>query len=257
MKPQQTFYESVLPVVVLYKQSFSQSLTLQSLAQNLEALGITLDIVVYDNSPGPDASALSFSWKALNVIYIPDVHNQGLSKAYNIAAVKAHRLKKRWLLLFDQDTQFPADFLQTYAIAVEENPDVNIFAPCLKLGNGIVFSPCIAKHKRGYPPGNISPGKYSLYQYSPVNSGLLVRLNLFMEVGGYNEKVKVDFCDFQFLEKVRWTSPDFFLTTGTGLQHFSGQEPTFSGLVTGGYHWFSISGQFTNMHGWSKVLTLC
>jgi glycosyltransferase involved in cell wall biosynthesis len=224
MKYHEILCRQILPVVVLYQQSIGQSLTLQSLQQNLERLGLRMDVFVYDNSPEPQAVEQSFAWKSFNVFYRHDPHNSGLSKAYNTAAVKARGLKKEWLLLLDQDTILPPNFFETYASAVRDNRHIKIFSPILKLESGKIFSPCLLKHKRGYPPKRISPGRHSLWTYSPVNSGMLVCLKLFFKVGGYNEKLKIDFCDFQFLEKVRKISPDFFLTTATGLQNYSNAE---------------------------------
>ena len=86
----------------------------------------------------------------------------------------------------------------------------------------------MAKHKRGYPAGQLIPGLHNLYKLSPVNSGLLVSLSLFERAGGYNEKVKVDFCDFQFLEKVRRIDARFYLMPMTALQDFSNAELSLS-----------------------------
>ncbi|MEJ5961290.1 glycosyltransferase [Pedobacter immunditicola] len=224
MKYHEVFYCQLLPVVVLYQQNIGQSLTLQSLQLNLERSGLRMDIFVYDNSPEPQAVEPEFPWKSFNVYYAHDPDNGGLSKAYNTAAVRARLLKKTWLLLLDQDTIFSVDFLEVYAHTVNENPQLEIFAPLLQLERGKIFSPCLLRHKRGYPPRKIASGKHRLSVYSPVNSGLLVSLNLFLKVGGYNEKLKIDFCDFQFLEKVRKVSPYFFLTTATGLQNYSNAE---------------------------------
>jgi len=224
MKYHEVFYCQLLPVVVLYQQSIGQSLTLQSLQLNLERAAIRMDIFIYDNSTEPQAVENHFAWKSFNVYYTHDPQNAGLSKAYNAGAQKARLLKKEWLLLLDQDTIFSADFLEIYAHTVQENPQLKIFAPLLKLENEKIFSPCLKGHKRGYPPRKIASGKHRLSKYSPVNSGLLVSLGLFLKVGGYNEKLKIDFCDFQFLEKVIKVAPYFFLTTATGLQNYSNAE---------------------------------
>jgi len=220
----QSFYERVLPVVVLYKQSILESLTLQSLNEDLKALDMRMDVFIYDNSPDSEIKEEYFNWNNFNIYYYHDAHNSGLSKAYNTGSKKATALQKEWLLLLDQDTTFSAGFFQNYYNAATTNLKTQLFAPLLKLHNGVIFSPCIAKHKRGYPPRHISPGNHSLWKYSPVNSGMLVRLKLFLEAGGYNENVKVDFCDFQFLEMVRRIYSTFYLTTATGKQDYSNFE---------------------------------
>ncbi|WP_432712746.1 glycosyltransferase [Pedobacter sp.] len=222
----------LLAVVVLYKQSLSESLTIKSLQQNLDRNGSMLDLYIYDNSPEPQATAASFYWQSFHVYYHHDPQNPGVSKAYNAAARKAETLHKEWLLLLDQDTRFENDLLETFAAAIAKNPEIKLFAPYLKLKNdlghesGLIFSPYRVKHQRGYPPGKILPGVHLLRQYSPVNSGMLVQLQLFKEVGGYNEKVKLDFSDFQFIDKVRPLSPLFFLIPAVGWQSYSNDEPS-------------------------------
>jgi GT2 family glycosyltransferase len=220
----ESFYARMLPVVVLYQQSLEQSLTLQSLHQNLLELDLRMPILVYDNSKEPHSAEDNFNWKSFQVFYIHDPQNSGLSKAYNMAADKAMNLQKEWLFLLDQDTEFSAGSLQKYETSVRENAQINLFCPLLTLADGTIFSPARVKYKRGYPPKGIKSGLHNLCQYSPVNSGMLVRLTLFQGVGGYNEKIKVDFCDFQFIEKVRCLSPQFYLTSARGLQNFSSKE---------------------------------
>ena len=219
-----SFYSQVLPIVVLYKQRIDQSLTLSTLNQNLTDLGIKMDIFLYDNSPEKQYDQHLFQWENFNITYLHDTKNSGLSKAYNTGADHAKTLKKKWILLLDQDTDFPAGFLKENQQSIIQHPDISLFAPMLKLKNDVLFSPCIAKHKRGYPPGHLYPGVYSLWYFSPVNSGMLISLALFDEVGGYNEKVKIDFCDFQFLEKVRKVNDKFYLIDATALQDFSSFE---------------------------------
>jgi len=213
-----------MPIVVLYKQSIEQSVTLQTLNAGLKVANVTMDVFVYDNSPAKGSYAKKFRWNQFNIHYVPDQRNSGLSKAYNSGADAARALSKEWILLLDQDTSFPLNIFNNYFNAVAAHSAVSLFAPILKLSNGRIFSPCINKHKRGYPVEEISSGEYNLKQFSPVNSGILVKLDLFLRVGGYNENVKVDFCDFQFLEKVQKVNPSFYLIQSIALQDFSSDE---------------------------------
>lgn len=217
--------QQILPIVVLYGQGIGESQTMKSLRENLGPQQY-MDVFVYDNSPQAQHQEASFTWQGFRVTYRHDPANSGLSKAYNEGAKEAARLGKTWLLLLDQDTTLPSNILERYQHAATEHPDMHLFAPVLKLANGTIFSPSLVKHKRGYPPASIVPGKYSLYQYSPVNSGVFISLALFQEAGGYNEKVKVDFCDFQFMEKVRRLAADFIVIDAIAEQDFSSDEPS-------------------------------
>lgn len=215
-----------LAILVLYKQELDDSLTLQSLNQELEVLNANLDLVVYDNSPTKSFGEHSFAYKRFNVTYIHDESNSGLSRAYNTGAEIAHRSGKTWLILLDQDTKFSDGFLSHISRAIKKNPKIQIFTPILKLNDGRIFSPCISRHKRGYPVKRIAPGLKSLWIFSPVNSGVVINTHLFHKTGGYNERLKVDFCDFQFFEKVRLYDHNFFVVNSFAYQDFSAFEPS-------------------------------
>lgn len=216
-----SFYNQILFVVVLYKQNLDQSLTLSSLNHDLVQLRMRMDVFIYDNSPDQQYDQNHFQWNNFTIHYVHDPTNSGLSKAYNAGAFHAGTLQKEWLLLLDQDTTFPEGYLKENKETIIANPDISLFVPHLKLKNGVLFSPCMNKHKRGYPAGNLLPGIYNLAKYVPVNSGMLIRLELFNAVGGYNEKVKIDFCDFQFLDKVMRLKDKFYLINSVALQDFS------------------------------------
>jgi hypothetical protein len=63
-----------------------------------------------------------------------------------------------------------------------------------------------------------------LNKLAPVNSGMLVDLKAFYEVGGYNEKVKLDFSDFQFIERFRKVHKTFYVMDLICEQDFSDDE---------------------------------
>ncbi len=53
---------------------------------------------------------------------------------------------------------------------------------------------------------------------------MLVKLEAFHEVGGYNEKVKLDFSDFQFIERFRKVYKTFYVIDIICEQDFSDDE---------------------------------
>ena len=53
---------------------------------------------------------------------------------------------------------------------------------------------------------------------------MLVNLKAFHEVGGYNEKVKLDFSDFQFIERFRKVYKTFYVVDIICEQDFSDDE---------------------------------
>ena len=135
--------------------------------------------------------------------YVHDASNPGVGAAYNAGADRAEALGKRWLLLLDQDTLFPPDALDAYVEAVRHHPGCELFAPVLMSG-GTACSPCRVVHGRGRPApaAALVPGPHPLGGLHVLNSGLLVRTDLFRRAGGYDPEFRLDFSDFAFLHRV-------------------------------------------------------
>lgn len=192
---------SILAVLVLYGKQPTASATLQSLAAALHREDMTLDLLLYDNSPVPlvtDPSALSLPFK---IHYCHDPSNPGVSAAFNAGAKLARQMGKEWLLLLDQDTVFPQDAVDRYLSALRDGGH-SLFAPKLT-AEGRLLSPCGYLAGIGYHLRSVDQGSMRLEGRSVLNSGLLVALAAFEAVGGYDENVRVDFADFTFLNRFR------------------------------------------------------
>jgi glycosyltransferase involved in cell wall biosynthesis len=223
-------YSNILPIIVLYKQSFKNAESIIVLDRLLTAESRTLDLFVYDNSPMAQHES-SFKYNNFNVNYVHDPTNSGVSKAYNCGAVLAKNLGFKWILLLDQDTIFPDNFLKVYEDALVQHSEYKIFAPVLKTQFGQNLSPCLYYHKRGYWMKDILPGMMNVHKYSPVNSGMLINVDTFLEIGGYNEKVKLDFADFQFIERFQKKYSNFYVLPLECIQDFSGFEKNLPKLT--------------------------
>jgi rhamnosyltransferase len=214
---------NILPIIVLYKQSFTNAESIIMLDRLLTTESRSLDLFIYDNSPLPQYEP-SFKYNSFNVTYIHDPANSGVSKAYNCGTAYAKKLGLEWILLLDQDTIFPDGFLKIYENAILQQYECKIFAPILKTQFGQNLSPCLYYHKRGYWMTEVVPGKMNVQKYSPVNSGMLINVNTFLEIGGYNERVKLDFADFQFIERFQKKHSYFYVLPLQCIQDFSGFE---------------------------------
>lgn len=194
------FCDQCLAVVVLYKTSIADSATLASLSKSLERVGGKMDLLVYDNSPDYNSGIgnISFRWK---IYYIGNPSNPGISTAYNSGFCLAKEAGKRWLLFLDQDTSFPINTFEVYALAVQKHKAHHLFAPILVSGGG-VRSPCNYKLMRGSPMKVVGAGVLGLRGKSLLNSGLLVSLHAFSLAGGYNEKIPLDFSDHDFIRRL-------------------------------------------------------
>ena len=218
------FIESLLIIIVVYNKALEDCESFQSLLQMTEK-DSDLNLYVYDNSKLPQKIRVT---EGVSILYNHDSNNSGVSIAYNLGARYAEKTHKKWILLLDQDTTLPKRILNSYQEALQKNPSLKLFAPMLMLQNGKIFSPCIYKFKRGFHPKEVTSGVHSLYKLAPVNSGMLINLNAFLEVGGYNNKVKLDFSDFQFIERFRRKYSTFYVLDIQCLQDFSNDEVSYT-----------------------------
>lgn len=201
--------ENVLAVLVLYKCSLKQSETYKTLVGSLLAFKGELDMLVYDNSPVRQYDKDDFREENINIHYISDPTNPGVSKAYNRGAAYACRKGKKWLLILDQDTVFPLDAIKKYND--HRLRETSICAPILKSEQGTI-SPCKYKWGRGKALKYDVLGINSFGNKSLLNSGLLIPLELFNTIGGYDERIPLDFSDHEFIERVKKITSVFFLS---------------------------------------------
>lgn len=211
----------IFPVVVLYKCQCKDAMSWRTL---IEAGGFA-EFMVYDNSPRSFQADLSVL--PIGVVYVRDEENGGLSKAYNHAAHYARSKGYGRLLLLDQDTTFAPEAIDAYMCA---DRSVALWVPRITVSGGRAFSPVDISSFRNKAV-EISPGRYSLRDYLAVNSGMCVRLDDFFAAGGYNEAVRLDFSDFQFLRRLRKISSDFEVLWAEALQDFSNDKTDAQALL--------------------------
>ena len=213
----------ILPVIVLYNQNLYTSRTYLSLLK-----GTKLPFVVYDNSPVAMHKAGDFGRE---IIYKNDKENGGVSKAFNFGASYARDHGFDWLLLLDQDTLFPEGSLMHYINAQQQNSHLMLFAPVIRFSDGRPFSPTKSFLKHAYPVEKLPGRIYSLSKFVPVNSGLLINTEAFLQVEGYDEMLPLDFADFQFLDRFAAKHNLFLLIDLICIQDFSNEEQDPAKLV--------------------------
>ena len=120
-------------IVVVYNKNIQNSITCNCL-RKMSSLDI--EIVVVDNSE-KDMNNEDICHN-LGYTYISMNGNKGLSKAYNTAidAVDADIL-----ILLDDDTELHKVYFDKLNKAVNENPDVDVFAPIVYGQDGVIYSP--------------------------------------------------------------------------------------------------------------------
>ena len=198
-----------LAVVVLYKIRLSDSRTYQSLMNSWLTIRVgerKMRLLVYDNSPEDYQEAeTSFSAQlaaGFEVKYIRDTANPGVSKAYNVGAAFARSAGLDYLMLLDQDTQLPNDYLPCVATALASDEGHQLICPVIKF-NDRVISPAGFFLHRSVTLKQVKAGVNILKKMRPINSGLIIKLDLFEKVGGYDEAFSLDYSDHYFIHKLK------------------------------------------------------
>jgi rhamnosyltransferase len=208
--------EVLLIVLVIYQIKIDQSPSFNSLVKASSQKPI--ELVIYDNSKSSQ-SIPATKWK---IIYHHDPTNPGVSKAYNEGFKIAKQLNKKWLLLVDQDTEFPTTIFSDYAHAVKRYPQVTIFSPLLSDSKGLV-SPFKLRWGKGIRTRAVNKTINSLRELKIINSGMLISLTAFKTAGGYDEQFPLDFSDIAFLDRVCKNDVNFALIGSRCYHHLSSE----------------------------------
>jgi GT2 family glycosyltransferase len=212
--------KDILAIVVLYKQKLSNSATYVGLEEALNLFeNERLDVFVYDNSPQKfEQDAIPFSIGKFNIKYERNVSNAGVSLAYNKGAEYARALGKKWLLLFDQDSIVSNNFLFILLQSMNFFTQEHLFVPRL-VDRGLQLSPCRYYFAKGFPyKKELTNGVYSIARKNLLNSCICIRLDVFLQLGGYFENIPLYYSDFVFIDKYRKYFKTFVLIDAS-IQH--------------------------------------
>lgn len=181
--------------MVRYKTPIEESATLASLAQNFANdpdLQSRVSIVIWDNSPAPlEKIHLPFAFD-----YRHSPENIGVSGAYNGALRIAEEQHIAWMLLLDQDTTLPSEFLATMldrSHSQEAERAVAAIVPFLFDGERAI-SPIAVGYAGNKPIPPPFTGIYPKNLFA-ANSGSLIRVSALRRVGAYDERFWLDLSD--------------------------------------------------------------
>lgn len=210
-------FDETLVVIVLYKDLLAQSESFKSLSEAIPK-SIRISLFVFDNSPTRGALPHSDAW---DITYQHEPSNIGVSLAYNEAFKLASQLQKKWLLLADQDTKFPATLFSDYQTGIEKFPNLQMLVPFLHDSKKLLspFKLLLGKGIRTEKP--IS-GIHSLKKFKVINSGILISLVAFARAKGYDERFPLDYSDIVFCDRLLSPDSDFVLIDSECHHNFSG-----------------------------------
>lgn len=199
------FISRILFLIVLYKTDLNESPAFQSLKNTVRSFTTKdyVDVLICDNSPLLKIGSLDqIDNEEFNLYYLHDPTNPGISLSYNRGAEIASLKGKEWILVLDQDTTLQIDTLQKYMNALSAYPNFPVYAPML-YSNNLLLSPCRYIMNRGTHLAKIEPGVHFLKKRNVLNSGLLISIDAYQNVGGYDENVWLYFSDFVFFDRLK------------------------------------------------------
>ncbi len=165
-----------LILVVLYKQTVSESNTLLSLLNCKERLSEKL-LFVWDNSPYPldssDIFILEDQFKKFK--YFNSKDNKSLSEVYN-TVIKQIKFDK--IFIFDQDTTLTDQYFKLVDSAAMTNIDIGVFLPFVK-NNDRVVSPLPYSAINFDRSKETKKGRISAKDKTAFASGLCIRESVF------------------------------------------------------------------------------
>lgn len=174
--------ECIAAVVVLYNPDYVQ------LKSNIESYIDEVDrLYIIDNSEINGMIPVPTS-KEKKCVYVKYRENRGIATALNEAAKRAISDGYTWLLTMDQDSCCNPGMIQGMLNFIEEMPveNVAIVAAC----------PDISIGKR-------KTEKDWCLRETVITSGNLVNLSAYMCVGGYENKLFIDYVDYVFCLELR------------------------------------------------------
>jgi GT2 family glycosyltransferase len=182
-------------VVVLYQMRPTESKAFQSLQETFSSLSpsrLSFKILLYDNTPGGcDPGPLP-----TGVQYEGGGQNVGLATAYNRALSIAQSEKAAWLLILDQDTTLPADYLSRMsrlACDIEADRRIAAIVPRM-LDAGRPIAPVFIRlWGVSYLPSDFEGT--ATQEIHSTNSATLFRVDALKQIGGFSPYFWLDYVD--------------------------------------------------------------
>lgn len=187
----------LLSIIVLYNCKLEDSKTLISLVNNYHENPLAFEkfkLIIYDNS---------LNYQSINITipfqfeYIHDPSNKGLAAAYNYALNDAINESIGWLLLMDQDSCVPRDFIDTLMLNIAEIQNTNsviAVVPKVRSKNKFI-SPARVFFGGARRPINMRHRGVYKYSVHPIGSGSVIRVSFLQNIEGFNELFWMDSLD--------------------------------------------------------------
>ena len=185
---------TLFALVVVYGCRAEDTASLQTLLR-CPRNGCELRVLVWDNSPVPQPLAPDLA-QAVHFVSTPE--NLGLPIIYN--RVASQWLKPgEYLLLLDQDSVLPPEFLDRAAAAISAHRDIDLFLPIVDAG-GRQASPLTYVMGWGRTWKQRVTGRMPARNVCAINSGMLIAGRYLADSApAYDEQLRFYGTDTQFM----------------------------------------------------------
>lgn len=193
---------SILTVLVLYKLRPDESRSLTTFMASLAGPSReeeSVKVFLYDNTPDPGPPGPLPS----NAYYEAPGKNAGLASAYNRALDIAQEQGFSWLLLLDQDSVLPTNFLELLWSQIREHErdtDVVAIVPIVR-SRGVIISPQEVGFFGLRPLAESTCGVQDA-EVMAINSGTAVRCEFVRSIGGFNGAYWLDYLDHWLFRQI-------------------------------------------------------
>jgi len=188
-------------------------------------------VYIFDNSSESNQDIFDKIEKSSHIHYIHgNGVNYGIGSPINQVAREIIKEGFDWLITFDQDSRvFPdtIDAMRNYVESSFFDNNVGVVAPNV-FGN---IEPLARECREDLP--------YLTYKNEIIQSGAMHRLDVWRQIGGYNEELFIDFVDFEYCFRVKRAGYSIVHLNRFFIQHQTkdGYEEFFSkgdGLISQG-----------------------
>lgn len=155
----------------------------------------------------------------VRINYIRARDNPGISKAYNAIAEFSSMQRMDWIVFLDQDTALPENFYSVYS-GFAQSATKGIAVPTVYSDRKLI-SPSYYRFFRTAEIRDVPQDSLKLQNITCINSGLMISVNDFYRIGKYNEKLRLDFCDHEFIERASKKIRDIHILNIRLYQDFS------------------------------------
>lgn len=203
----------VVAVVVLY---FADGKKLSSLLKSICHQCKIIIIVKNDNADYPVLGEFG------NVVVLDLKRNYGIAYAQNRGIEKALELGAKWILLSDQDTLYPQDYIKNMLISVERNKLENIGAVTPSFYDEVKkqFAPImVGKTKKMIP----TSGQIYKITHS-ISSGTIVPVSTFRVAGLMKEELFIDFVDNEWFWRLLKYNLNIYCISDIVIHHQLGDK---------------------------------